>query len=78
MERVRKTMDNNSNIMSALGYIFPSTSNQLEDFELIHKDYDYKGNEKCINPKRILRRLNDEKNRKNNANPKRKPEENGK
>ena len=54
-------MKNNNNLLGSLGYIFPSDTTQLEDFALIYGDYEHEGNEKSINPKRILRRLNEEK-----------------
>lgn len=54
-------MENEDSILEGLAYCFPTTSNQLDDFELLHKDYNYEGNEKSINPKRILRRLKEEK-----------------
>lgn len=54
-------MENNSDLLGALGFIFPANSDQLAGFESLYEDYKFEGNEKSINPQRILRRLNEEK-----------------
>ena len=55
-------MKNNSDFLGSLGFNFPSNSDQLADFDVLYEDYEFKGNEKSINPKRILRRLSEEEN----------------
>ncbi|MEQ8575235.1 hypothetical protein [Fulvivirga sp.] len=54
-------MKNNTDLLGALGFIFPTNSDQLSDFETLYEDYEFEVNEKSINPKRILRRLSEEK-----------------
>ena len=53
--------NNHSNLLGGTGYIFPENSVQLENFNVMYDDYKFEGNEKTINPMRILRRLENEK-----------------
>jgi len=53
-------MNSYSPLLTELGFIFPANEKQVEGFERVQHDFVNEGNEKSINPKRILRRIREE------------------
>ena len=57
---VAKNKNNNINadrfdeLLSIAGYIYPRNDNELEQFELLYKDYDFKLKDVRVNPEEII------------------------
>lgn len=57
---VAKNKNNNINadrfdeLLSIAGYIYPRNDNELEQFELLYKDYDFKLKNVRVNPEEII------------------------
>ncbi len=45
------------NLLGSLGYVFPQNSQQLENFKTIYSEFNFEANEAVVNPKRILKRI---------------------
>lgn len=52
--------NDHDNLLGSLGFVFPQNSFQLEQFDRLHKTFEYKANKLAINPKRILQRIKNE------------------
>jgi hypothetical protein len=52
--------NDHDNLLGSLGFAFPQNSFQLEQFDKLHKSFEYKANKLAINPKRILQRIENE------------------